>query len=80
MRARKLLHETGSTARLEVDGGIDVNTLSLVRAAGADTFVAGNALFKHPQGVHAGVEALLDLLQVPEDDQDLKEFITPKGD
>ena len=75
MRARKMLHDTGSTARLEVDGGISENTVSLARAAGADTFVAGNALFNHPQGVQAGVEALLDLLQVPAEDQELKEFM-----
>ncbi len=75
MRARKMLHDTGSAARLEVDGGISATTLSLARAAGADTFVAGNALFNHPRGVQAGVDALLDLLQVPEENQDLKKFM-----
>ncbi len=76
MRTRKLIHENGSTARLEVDGGISAATLSLARAAGADTFVAGNAIFKHPQGINAGMNALLDLIQVQSENQDLKEFMS----
>ena len=32
--------------RLEVDGGVDLTTGALCRAAGADTFVAGTAFFK----------------------------------
>ena len=42
-RARALLNERGSRAFLEVDGGISRQT-SLAHAAGADTFVAGNAV------------------------------------
>lgn len=38
----------GANFRLEVDGGIDVETGRLCRAAGADTFVAGTAFFKAP--------------------------------
>lgn len=34
--------------RLEVDGGIDVDTARECRSAGADTFVAGTSFFKHP--------------------------------
>ena len=33
---------------LEVDGGVDANTVSLCAAAGADTFVAGSAIFGKP--------------------------------
>ncbi len=44
-RARALLSELGSSAHLEVDGGISVDTIGLARAAGADTFVAGSAVF-----------------------------------
>ena len=38
----------GADFRLEVDGGINVETGRLCRAAGADTFVAGTAFFKAP--------------------------------
>lgn len=44
-RARRLLDETGSRAALEVDGGIARDTIERVWRAGADTFVAGNAVF-----------------------------------
>lgn len=44
-RARLLLSETGSRAALEVDGGISRSTIEQVWRAGADTFVAGNAVF-----------------------------------
>jgi ribulose-phosphate 3-epimerase len=44
-RARLLLDEAGSRARLEVDGGINRQTIRDCRRAGADTFVAGNAVF-----------------------------------
>ncbi|HUF29837.1 MAG TPA: ribulose-phosphate 3-epimerase [Gemmatimonadaceae bacterium] len=44
-RARQLLHETGSRAALEVDGGITRETIGSVWRAGADTFVAGQAVF-----------------------------------
>ena len=42
---RKRLDETGSHARLEVDGGIKPENIDQVAAAGADTFVAGSAIF-----------------------------------
>lgn len=50
-RARAMLDEARSKAALEVDGGINRQTLELTRRAGADTFVAGNAIFsaKGPQ-------------------------------
>ena len=44
-RARLLLDEAGSDAALEVDGGISRETITEVWSAGADTFVAGNAVF-----------------------------------
>ncbi|MGC1376606.1 MAG: ribulose-phosphate 3-epimerase [Anaerolineales bacterium] len=55
---RKLLDGIGSSARLEVDGGVSETTLPALIAAGADTFVAGNAIFHHPSGIAAGVAAL----------------------
>ena len=44
-RARELLGERGSRAFLEVDGGITSHTIAAAHTAGADTFVAGNAIF-----------------------------------
>jgi ribulose-phosphate 3-epimerase len=44
-RARAMLNEAKSRAALEVDGGIGRDTIHDVWAAGADTFVAGNAVF-----------------------------------
>jgi len=43
--ARALLRREGSTAPIEVDGGIDVHTAPRIVAAGADILVAGNAVF-----------------------------------
>ena len=44
-RARRMLDTAGSGAHLEVDGGITRDTIGVARAAGADTFVAGSAIF-----------------------------------
>jgi ribulose-phosphate 3-epimerase len=44
-RVRALLDSRRSGARLEVDGGVTAATIGQVRAAGADTFVAGTAVF-----------------------------------
>jgi ribulose-phosphate 3-epimerase len=47
-RARRLLDQVGSGAVLEVDGGVSRETIHRCWAAGADTFVAGNAIFGAP--------------------------------
>ena len=44
-RARALLDRIGSTAMLEVDGGVARETIGRLAAAGADTFVAGNGIY-----------------------------------
>ena len=44
-KVRALLDAAGSTAPIEVDGGIDLNTVESVVAAGAEWLVAGNAVF-----------------------------------
>jgi ribulose-phosphate 3-epimerase len=51
-RARQLLDDSRSRAALEVDGGIARDTIESVWRAGADTFVAGQAIFgsKDPRG------------------------------
>jgi ribulose-phosphate 3-epimerase len=47
-RVRKLIDATGRDIRLEVDGGIKVDNIRRVADAGADTFVAGSAIFGKP--------------------------------
>jgi ribulose-phosphate 3-epimerase len=59
---RKKLDALRSQAWLEVDGGIDLETLPKMKAAGATAFVAATAIFKHPKGTKAGVESLLGLI------------------
>jgi ribulose-phosphate 3-epimerase len=48
-RLRALLDREGSTAALEVDGGIDPATAPLCRSAGTTLFVAGSAIFHAPE-------------------------------
>jgi len=55
---RKALDKIGSSAWLEVDGGLTSRTLPGVRKAGADAFVSGSFIFEHPQGIAAGVREL----------------------
>lgn len=43
--ARKMIDASGRKIRLEVDGGVSVNNLADIARAGADTFVAGSAIF-----------------------------------
>jgi ribulose-phosphate 3-epimerase len=44
-QARQLIDRSGRDIRLEVDGGIKVDNIRRVANAGADTFVAGSAIF-----------------------------------
>jgi ribulose-phosphate 3-epimerase len=46
--ARAMIDESGLPIRLEVDGGIKVDNIRAVAEAGADTFVAGSAIFGQP--------------------------------
>jgi ribulose-phosphate 3-epimerase len=57
-RARVMLDEAGSGAELEVDGGIDPSNAAVVAGAGASVLVAGSAVYGHPGGAAAGLEAL----------------------
>jgi ribulose-phosphate 3-epimerase len=43
---------------IEVDGGINSSTIIRAYEAGADVFVAGDAVFRHPEGTKVGVEEL----------------------
>ena len=47
-QARKMIDSSGYDIRLEVDGGVGVANIAEIAAAGADTFVAGSAIFSQP--------------------------------
>jgi ribulose-phosphate 3-epimerase len=44
-QARKIIDASGLEIRLEIDGGVKVDNIGEIAAAGADTFVAGSAIF-----------------------------------
>ncbi len=43
--ARRIIDQSGRDIRLEIDGGVKVNNIREIKEAGADTFVAGSAIF-----------------------------------
>ncbi|GAK24675.1 LOW QUALITY PROTEIN: ribulose-phosphate 3-epimerase [Vibrio sp. JCM 19052] len=45
---RKMIDESGRDIRLEIDGGVKVDNIREIAEAGADMFVAGSAIFGHP--------------------------------
>jgi len=52
-RAREIIDSAGLAADIQIDGGITPETGRLARAAGADIFVAGTAIFGQPDPVEA---------------------------
>ena len=55
---RQLIDLSNSPALLQVDGGINLDTVKSVIDAGADVIVAATAIYKFPDGIKAGVDAL----------------------
>jgi ribulose-phosphate 3-epimerase len=49
--ARALIDDSGLDIRLEIDGGVSPKNIAEIAAAGADTFVAGSAIFNQPDYV-----------------------------
>ena len=47
-QVRQMIDRTGKNIRLEIDGGVKVDNIAEIAAAGADTFVAGSAIFNTP--------------------------------
>lgn len=45
---RKMIDASGRNIRLEIDGGVKTDNIRAIKAAGADTFVAGSAIFSQP--------------------------------
>lgn len=62
---RNKLNALRSNAYIEVDGGINAETLPLMKKAGANAFVAGNAAFKYPKGTAEGVRILKEIASSP---------------
>jgi ribulose-phosphate 3-epimerase len=56
-RVRRMIDERGLAVRLEVDGGVTADNIGAIAAAGADTFVAGSAIF-HAEDYRAEIAAM----------------------
>jgi ribulose-phosphate 3-epimerase len=61
--ARKKIDNSGFNIRLEVDGGVKVDNIREIKAAGADMFVAGSAIFNQPDYKKVIDEMRLELAQ-----------------
>tara|TARA_B100001559_G_scaffold129597_1_gene108981 strand:+ start:80 stop:748 length:669 start_codon:yes stop_codon:yes gene_type:complete len=57
-KVREMLDDRGVSADLEVDGGVNVDTVNEVISAGANAFVAGSAIFNDKHSVAENVSAL----------------------
>ncbi|HEV2679973.1 MAG TPA: ribulose-phosphate 3-epimerase [Rhodanobacter sp.] len=56
-QARQRIEASGRAIRLEVDGGVTADNIGAIAAAGADTFVAGSAIF-HAKDYRAEIDAM----------------------
>lgn len=59
--ARDIIKKSGLPIRLEIDGGVTVDNIADIAAAGADMFVAGSAIFNSPDYA-ATIQAMRDKL------------------
>ena len=57
-RTKSFLNETNPKASIQIDGGISAENIKACYEAGASVFIAGSSIFKHPNGINAGIEAL----------------------
>lgn len=57
-RTAQFLAQHGSSALIQVDGGMTANTLPEAYQAGARAFVSGSAVFNHPGGIVEGIRCL----------------------
>ena len=55
---RRMVERMGAEAHVQIDGGVDPSNIRQAYSAGADVFVAASAIYKHPDGIEAGVESL----------------------
>ncbi len=56
-QVRRLIDDSGRAIRLEVDGGVTADNIGAIAAAGADTFVAGSAIF-HAKDYRVEINAM----------------------
>jgi ribulose-phosphate 3-epimerase len=61
-KCRRIRDMVGPSVRIEVDGGMNPDTIAIARDYGADTFVSGNAIFGQ-QDRAAAIKSLLDALK-----------------
>jgi ribulose-phosphate 3-epimerase len=61
---KQILTEQKSVASIQVDGGITEKTIHLPYRAGARVFVAATSIFKHPDGITAGISSLRKAAQL----------------
>lgn len=59
---RKMLDEINPEVQIEVDGGINPDTIRQTYDQGARVFVAASAIFKHPRGIQTGIDSLTEKL------------------
>ena len=57
---KQMIIASGSSALIEIDGGVDFDNAALLKEAGADVLVAGNTVFSHP----SPTEAIAKLKQI----------------
>lgn len=60
---RQALAQVNPHALLQIDGGINAETLPMALQAGAQVFVAASAIFQHPSGISGGMQALRAAIQ-----------------
>lgn len=63
-QARELVDGSAYDIRLEVDGGVGINNIAEIATAGADTFVAGSAIFSQPDYAKVISEMRAELAKV----------------
>jgi ribulose-phosphate 3-epimerase len=59
---RKMIEASGRDIRLEIDGGVKINNIAEIMQAGADTFVAGSAIF-NTEDYKATIDAMREQLK-----------------
>jgi len=62
-KVREMLDNCGSSADLEVDGGVNVDTVKEVISTGANAFVAGSAIFNDKSSIAENVSALREKIK-----------------
>ena len=62
-KIRSWMDKAGLDTDIQVDGGVDADTLPIAQKAGANIFVSASAIYKHPEGIETGLRALKAHLQ-----------------